>query len=83
MPRPKKVKPVSSTEDPAVTEEILIQYDGGEWDVAALKEKAIAAYVAEGNQRGRISKLSVYLKPDERKVYYVVNDKITGSADFE
>jgi len=80
MPRPKKVKPVTG---PAVTEEILIQYDGGEWDVAALKEKAIAAYVAADHQRDEISRLSVYLKPDERKVYYVVNEKIAGSADFE
>jgi len=79
MPRPKKIKPITG---PALTEEILIQYDGSEWNVAALKERAIADYVAAGHQRGRISKLSVYLKPDERKVYYVVNDKIAGSADF-
>lgn len=82
MPRQKKVKPITLTGGPALTEKILIQYDGGEWDVAVLKETAIAAYVEAGHQRGRISKLSVYLKPDERKVYYVVNDKISGSADF-
>jgi len=83
MPRTKRVKPASSNEGSALTEEVLIQYDGGEWDVAALKEKAIAAYVAADHQRDEISKLSVYLKPDERKVYYVVNEKIAGSADFE
>jgi len=67
MPRPKKVKPATG---PALTEEILIQYGGGEWDVAALKEKAIAAYAEAGHQRSRINKLSMYLKPDERKVYH-------------
>ncbi len=61
----------------------LIQYGGGEWSVADLEEKAIAAYVAEGHRRGRISKLTVYIKPEEKKIYYVINDKITGSTEFE
>ncbi len=43
----------------------------------------IAAYVFEGHRRGRISKLKVYLKPEERKIYYIVNDKITGSTEFD
>jgi len=63
--------------------EVLIQYGGGEWSVADLEEKAIAAYVAEGHRRGWISKLTVYLKPEEKKIYYVINDKITGSTEFE
>lgn len=80
----KKNKPVDRTKRPARTaEEIMIQYNGGQWDVAALKEAAISAYVADGHQRGRISKLALYIKPDERKVYYVVNEKIAGSVDFE
>ncbi len=61
----------------------LIQYGGGEWSVAELEEKAVAAYVAEGHRRGRISKLTVYIKPEEKKIYYVVNDKVTGSTEFE
>ncbi len=61
----------------------LIQYGGGEWSIADLEEKAIAAYVAEGHRRGRISKLTVYIKPEEKKIYYVINDKITGSTEFE
>jgi len=61
----------------------LLQYGGGEWSIADLEEKAIAAYVGEGHRRGRISKLSVYIKPEEKKLYYVINDKITGSTEFE
>lgn len=69
---------------PAPTEEIIIQCAGGEWNIDEIKEKAIAAYVAEGHHRGRISKLSLYVKPEERKAYYVVNDKTPGgSIDFE
>ncbi len=62
---------------------VLIQYGGSEWSVADLEEKAIAAYVAAGHRRGRITKLAIYIKPEERKIYYAINDKTTGSADFE
>jgi len=77
LPTPKR------TANDTFAKETLIQYGGGEWSVADLEEKAIAAYVAEGHRRGRISKLTVYLKPEERKIYYVVNNKTTGSVDFE
>ncbi len=65
-----------------VEEEIVVQYAGAEWSVSALKEKAIEAYVADGHRRGSIKKLSLYVKPEERKTYYVING-ITGQIDFE
>ncbi len=80
-------KPKPSARKPKVKDtaerKVLIQYGGAEWNVADLEEKAIAAYVAEGHRRGRITKLAVYIKPEERKIYYAVNDKTTGSTDFE
>ncbi len=81
----KKAKPSvpKPTAKDTAEKEVLIQCGGGEWSVADLEEKAIAAYVAEGHRRGRISKLKVYIKPEEKKIYYVVNDKITGSTEFE
>lgn len=63
-------------------EEVLIQFGGEEWNVAQLKEAARAAYVAEGHRASSIKKLTVYLKPEERMAYYVVNDKVTGSVAF-
>jgi len=78
----KPAAPKRKKED-TMEKEILIQYGGGEWSTASLVEKAIAAYVAEGHRRGRISKLTVYLKPEEHKIYYVINDKATGSVDFD
>lgn len=62
-------------------ETLVIQAAGNEWDIAAVKEQAIAAYVAEGHQRSGITSLTVYIKPEERKAYYVINDK-TGSVDI-
>lgn len=66
-----------------MTESVILQTAGVEWDVNAVKEQVIAAYVAEGHRRGRISGLSLYLKPEEHKVYYVINGKITGSIDVD
>lgn len=77
-----KRKPAKKA-DKTMTESIILQAAGVEWDVNAVKEQVIAAYVAEGHRRGRISDLSLFLKPEEHKVYYVINGKITGSIDVD
>ncbi|MGO5022528.1 DUF6465 family protein [Lawsonibacter sp. LCP25S3_G6] len=61
-------------------EEVVIQFGGSEWTVAQLKQAAQDAYVAEGHRASTIKKLTVYVKPEERMAYYVINDKITGSV---
>ena len=63
-------------------EELYLQFDGEEWNISECKERAAAAYVAEGHRMSGIKKLTLYLKPEERKAYYVVNDKATGSVDL-
>ncbi len=68
---------------PEPVEEVIIQFAGAEWSVSDLKEAAIAAYVADKHRRGSISKLALYVKPEERMAYYVVNDKVAGSVSFE
>lgn len=77
---PKKAAPAKTAAQKAA-ETLVIQAAGNEWDIAAVKEQAIAAYVAEGHQRSGITSLTVYIKPEERKAYYVINDK-TGSVDI-
>lgn len=64
-----------------VTETMVIQAMGNEWDVAAIKEQVIAAYVAGGHKQSGISSLTVYFKPEERKAYYVIDGE-TGSVDI-
>ena len=63
-------------------EEIVIQYGVMEWKGAELMEKAKAAYVAEGHRAAGIKSVSLYVKPEEKKAYYVVNEKTTGSIDL-
>lgn len=78
---PKKATAVK-TAAKKVAETLVIQAAGNEWDVDAVKEQVIAAYVAAGHQRNGISSLTVYIKPEERKAYYVINGKTSGSADI-
>lgn len=63
-------------------EELYLQVAGGEWNVSDCKERAAAAYAAAGNEVSGIRKLTVYLKPEEGRLYYVVNDEATGSIDL-
>lgn len=74
-----KTVPAASVER---TEELYLQTGGGEWNVSDCKERVIAAYAAAGNEASNIRKLTVYLKPEEGKAYYVVNDEATGSIDL-
>lgn len=60
-------------------EEVVIQFGGAEWTEAQLKQAAQDAYVAEGHRASTIKKLTIYVKPEERMAYYVVNEKVTGS----
>ena len=67
---------------PEKLEELVIQYGVMEWKGAELMERAKAAYAAEGHRISSIKSLSLYVKPEERQAYYVVNEKTTGSIDL-
>ena len=67
---------------PEKLEELVIQYGVMEWKGAELMVRAKAAYAAEGHRISSIKSLSLYVKPEERKAYYVVNEKTTGSIDL-
>ncbi len=61
----------------------ILQYFGFEWDLSKIKEKVIASFVSDGHRRGNIKKLTLYLKPEDRMAYYVINDKVASSVDFD
>ena len=63
-------------------EEMILQYQDGEWNLSAVKEQVLSAYTAEGHRASAVKKLTIYLKPEERKAYYVINDKATGDVDL-
>ncbi len=63
-------------------DEVFVQFAGEEFVVEEVMEKAKAAYVAEGHRASAIKSVRLYIKPEERKAYYVINDKAAGSIDL-
>ena len=60
---------------------LLLQYQGDEVDTAALIEAAKADFKA-GHKRTLITDLTLYLKPEDRTAYYVINGSVSGSVSF-
>ena len=63
-------------------EEGYLQAGGCEWNVSDCKERAVAAFVADGHKASSVKKLVIYLKPEEGKAYYVINDSENGSVEL-
>ena len=60
---------------------IVVQFQGGEVEVDALVEAAKAEF-RQAKKRTPITGLRLYIKPEERTAYYVVNEKHTGSVSY-
>ncbi len=59
-------------------EAVKVQFDGAEYDVAAIVEAAKADF--KNNNKSAIKSISVYIKPEDGKAYYVVNDNVNGEV---
>lgn len=46
--------------------------------IVSIKEQ----WVADGNKVKDIKNLVMYVKPEERKVYYVINDEVNGTVEL-
>ena len=63
-------------------ENIFLQVGGREWNTAQLRDQAVAAYAAEGHRASGIKRLELYVKPEDGKAYFVINEKFEGSVDL-
>ena len=59
--------------------ELFIQFSGFEFSHEELLEKVKADYTAQTGKK-TISSTKLYVKPEDMKVYYVVNDKFMGDV---
>lgn len=71
-----KKKPVEKVE------EIYVQFQELEVTTKEIVDKAKQIYIAEGHRESSIKSLRLYIKPDEHKAYYVINEKMTGSIEL-
>ena len=63
----------------AVKTNINLEFQGATFDVKELEKKAMDE-AKKGNKN--IKKLNLYIKPQDNKVYYTVNDDISGNVDM-
>ena len=61
--------------------EFVIQYQGDEFSLDALVEAAKTDFRAS-KKRTLITELKLYVKPEERMAYYVINEKNEGKISF-
>jgi outer membrane biosynthesis protein TonB len=66
----------------SVQEAVYVQYLGGETEVADVVARAKADYL-ESHKKAKISSLKVFIKPDEKMAYYVINESGFGKFSIK
>lgn len=64
------------------TENVFVESAGYQYKTEDVVANVRAAWVAGGHRAGTIKKLNVYINMDERKAYYVINEKVTGNISL-
>lgn len=81
--KPGSKSKTTKPEKKALTQpEIFIQFGPGESSVDNVVERIRKEYVEQGHRVSSIKSLKVYLKPEDRSAYYVINDKVAGRVDL-
>ncbi len=76
--RPPKSAAAKKTDE--VNAEVFVQYRGNEYPEKEIKSKVIAAWEADGKKASAIKRMKLYVKPEEGKAYYVINDGLKNEA---
>lgn len=61
---------------------IVVQACGIEISETDVIAKVKELWIADGNKIKDMKSLEMYVKPEERKVYYVVNGEINGEIEI-
>ncbi|MCD7957943.1 MAG: DUF6465 family protein [Lachnospiraceae bacterium] len=76
-------KAVAKATKKPLKEEIYLQYSGKEISKDALIKQIKEVWTKELNNKvGDIVTITVYLKPEDNKAYYVINGEVSGSIDL-
>lgn len=65
----------------AASEEVILQLWDKEISHKEILERVRADYLASGASEA-INSLKAYIKPEEGKIYYVINEDFQGSIDY-
>ena len=61
---------------------IVVQYQSRDRKTDDLLEQIKADAISKGLKDEDFGKVDVYIKPEEGKVFYVINDSVNGNIDF-
>lgn len=67
---------------PAKKQEVYIQFGGREVLEAEVLDKVKKAWTEQGNKVGDMLDVKVYIKPEEAKTYYVINEDVKGYVEL-
>ena len=73
-------KPAAKTAKAAPKETIKIQFGADEYDFAEIKKAVEADY--KSKVKGRIKTVEIYIKPEDKAVYYVVNSDFSDKINL-
>ena len=77
----KKTTTTRAKKAPEVKADVFVQFAGTEYSEKVIMDKVIAAWEAEGKKASAIKKAKLYIKPEDGKAYYVINEGLkTGST---
>lgn len=84
--KPGTVKKTETEKKPAEKKEaeknVYIQFSGSEYKMEDIMENIKAVWAAEGHRPSSIKKIDMYIKPEEKAAYYVINGKNSGKIDL-
>lgn len=75
-------KAAKATKSAEKAENVFVQFQGREFVVEEIIKAAKEAYSADGHKESDVKSLRLYIKPEENKAYYVINEKAAGSVDL-
>lgn len=82
----KKTTVAKTTRKPAakkgteVKADVFVQFGGKEFSEEALMSKVVAAWEAEGKKASAIKRAKLYIKPEDGKAYYVINEGLKNGS---
>lgn len=79
---PKKGSTRKASKKTEAVTRIVVEYQNNNTEITSVEEKVKAQFVAEGHRAGAIKKLDIYVKPEDYKAYYVINDKFSGCVNL-
>ena len=62
--------------------QVVVQFAGNDYDISNLEAIVKKDWKEAGRKVNELETLSVYVKPEEGKAYYVVNKEFEGKIDL-